>query len=187
MPEKAAADRAPAPAGDLVPRSSSVLARSGALRFLFRVLVIASALALAAPAAPTLGLAGGSAPMPVLLCVPVTVPMFARLAIPPALFLLFGWPLLVPSPRIPKRSHTACALISVVSLVYVGLGARALLEWGLDGHSAHAFAAPVFVVGIWFVLWWAGRRPTVFSSLVFHWLFAAWLCWGAFPCLPPYV
>jgi hypothetical protein len=186
MPEKRAADQPTAPESDFAPRSSSVLARSPVLRFLFRTLVIASALALSAPATPTLLPAAGSAPTPVLLCVPVTLPVFARIAIPPALFLLFGWPLLVPSPRISKRSRTACALISVVSLVYIGLGARALLEWGLDGHSAHAFAAPIFVVGIWLVLWWAGRRPTVFSSLVFHWLFAAWLCWGAFPCLPPY-
>jgi hypothetical protein len=130
------------------------------------------------------------APLNLLVVVPVFLSdsllgsggVFVAIAVVPALFCLWCWPVLRGRTTLPTRS--VVLLFSAVSLSALSLICGS--PYGVE-HQSLAYVVGVAIINVicWVLLgglaWLARRRPSFGSNLGFHAALFAWLAWCAFP------
>jgi hypothetical protein len=107
------------------------------------------------------------------------------IAIPTLLFLVWNPRFFRGEGRIPNRSYTLLAFLTVFTAVWFVLG------WKFGSqYQGPRFTHLMLVVNIaWLLGLWAlflsalKHTPSVGLSLTIHWLLFAWLAWSAFPYL----
>jgi len=102
----------------------------------------------------------------------------------PLVFIAWTWRLYIHDGKIPLRSSVTFLITSLLSGFYLITRWEYGLEYqGIDHTIAMYGYNLLFWLALIFAYVWNRKKPTFFSSFLFHLIFFSWLSWVAFPWL----
>ena len=118
--------------------------------------------------------------LPIFLGVPVIVTQFVM----PLVFWIWTYQLFSGASEIPLRSTVALALLTLLTPTWFALSWAYGVEYQGPEHTQIMLVYNVLFLSVLWRIWFSLRRKRTFwGSLLFHWVIAFWIVWGAFPYL----
>ncbi len=151
-------------------------------------LTLVAGCGLVVPACVGLGILPGLPAFPFLTTVPAFFllegkPPWTTVVLPSLLFFSWSPGLFRGQVKIPMRSRALFALTAFLTVIWFVIG----WKYGriYQGPLLYVFCVlnALWLLALWLVLSYSGRRSSFVCNLLFHWLLFAWLGWFAFPWL----